>query len=217
MRISHPDMISVNDVKAIAKDSFIATNDFLFPHESQVLRKLQLFSTMGLNGVVRVDFNDQSGTVNEVSTVAIGFHQPNGVNFDNGTLVINDAVLGEVHIFDWDTISQPVLNAKVKLNYMAADNVNFDQNGDILVAGFVQALKTYLSKDHTFNSAGVRISKDTLQLSQIYFQDLTAKYGAATIATYENLLFIGSPYKPLHICTIGQITKTGKSARKDEL
>lgn len=197
MRIADELMVSVNDVKAIAANKFVATNDFLVKH--WLVKKVIMYLFVRNGNVVEISFKNENITDSRI--VLSGLTMANGVNYQNGRLVVNEPTNGVVNVYDWHSFEvAPELVKTIKLE-MIADNINFDDDGSLIVAGWMGPLLNSLLKKHEMMSMVVEIDGKSLEPVKTLFHDVDGEFSVSSAAKYkENQVWIGSPTNSLLFC-----------------
>jgi len=196
MRITDELMVSVNDVKAISGNRFVATNDFLVKH--WFLRKLIMYLFVPNGNVVEISFENEKITKSRI--ILSGLTMANGVNYHNGRLVVNEPTNGVVKVFDWRNFEEkPKLVKAIKLE-MIADNINFDDNGNLIVGGWMGPLLNTLLKKHDMMSIVVEIDGNSFEPVKTLLHDLSGEFSVGSAAKYKDQVWIGSPTNSLLFC-----------------
>lgn len=125
----------------------------------------------------------------------------NGINYLNNRLVVNEPTFGYVNVYDYDLKDPPSHLKTVKLP-MIADNVNFDNDGSMLVGGWMGPLWNSIRKRHDMMSNVVKIDGDSLEPVETLFHDLSGEYSVSTAILYGDEAWFGSPTRPALYCKI---------------
>jgi hypothetical protein len=84
---------------------------------------------------------------------------------------------------------------------MIADNINFDDNSNLIVGGWMGPLLNSLSKKHDMMSMVVEIDGKSLEPVKTVFHDIDGKFSVASAAKYkDNQVWMGSPTNSLLFC-----------------
>lgn len=196
MRLSHDSMISVNDIVALSKNKFVATNDFLTPEVST--KRFYMDMIIGDANVIVVDF-DENAKVTKSEVLIDGLNMANGINYENGRLVVNEPTFGLVHVYKWDQVKAPVLEKSIQI-VMIADNVNFDAEGNLLVAGWMDPLSNSHTGDNNIKSIAIVIDGQTLEPKNTIFYDIEGKHSFTSAARFNDDYWMGSASRPLLLC-----------------
>ncbi|XP_051813090.1 serum paraoxonase/arylesterase 2-like isoform X1 [Acanthochromis polyacanthus] len=197
--ITHPLLHSVNDIVAVGKESFYATNHFAFPN--QLLTTLTMILDMPMCEVVYY-------SPGEVRVAAGGIMSGNGINIspDKRYIYVSDILDHEIDVFE--------RKKGEKLEYIKSvdagsvcDNIEVDQKtGDLWLGCHPNYMKmiTYDPKDPP--------GSEVIKIKNIHSENpvVSMEYGdngkvlmASTVAApYEGKLLIGTVFHKALYCDL---------------
>ncbi|MES2795122.1 MAG: SMP-30/gluconolactonase/LRE family protein [Bacteroidota bacterium] len=191
--ISHPLIISPNDIVAVGERSFYVTNDHDEPLSQWRANKDLMQIPMG-----NVCYYDGKNA----RIVADGFLYANGINANKeGTKVYVAATTGgKIMVYDRNIETGDLVESD-EIAIHGADNIEVDAEGNLWIGCHVNLL-AFLehSKDQTKLSPSeiIKISyqgKDAAKLESVYLNDGRPVSGSSVGAVYKNKLLIGTVFE----------------------
>jgi len=194
-RIHYPELISPNDIKAIASEQFFVTNDHGSP-SSAFMSRVEEYLGLSRSSVTYFDGS-------EGSFLLKGIKSANGIMLSKNqdTLYVAEAIGRGVKRFKrGDSIRQWEYIDKISVN-TGVDNLEWSDEGKLLATGHPKLfdLLAYV-KDNTKNSPSEVISIDVeaspVKYETIYMNDGAELSGATVAGMLNGELLIGALLEP---------------------
>uniref|UniRef100_A0A3B4Z4R6 Paraoxonase n=1 Tax=Stegastes partitus TaxID=144197 RepID=A0A3B4Z4R6_9TELE len=197
--ISHPLLPSVNDIVAVGKESFYASNDQYFP--SRTLHLLTLLLGVPMCEVVYYSPGD-------VRVVAGGILSGNGINLslDKRYIYVSDIADHDIDVFERKKGEQLVYIKSVAVGSLC-DNIEVDhRTGDLWMGCHPNPMKLFSSdpKDPP-GSEIIRIQNIHSQHPVVtveYVDDGHVLMGSTVAAPYEGRLLVGTIFHKALYCDL---------------
>ncbi|XP_061574295.1 serum paraoxonase/arylesterase 2-like [Cololabis saira] len=197
--IKHELLHSVNDIVAVSRESFYATNDCYFSHA--LLKMLGMVLLLPWTNVVYY-------SPEEVKVVSEGYYMANGINMspDKRHLYVADLFDHNVHVLERKE-DNTVTSVKSVAVGSLSDNIEVDPGtGDLWVGCHTNARKLFMfdPKDPP-GSEVIRIQNihsDQPVVTQVYLDDGEVISGSSVAATYGRKLLIGSVFHKAVCCDL---------------
>jgi len=190
-RISYPELISPNDIRAIKSDQFFVTNDHGSPRSSAMYK---IEDYLGLSRTSVTYFDGSKG-----SFVITGLKSANGITLseDQQTLYVSEATARRVTRFergdtikDWNKIDSIFVDS-------AVDNLEWDDQNKLLTGAhpkLFDLLKHAVDPAHLSPSHVLRINVDSTPMTfeTLYMNEGEELSGSSVGAMLNGELLIGS-------------------------
>ncbi|XP_054869822.1 serum paraoxonase/arylesterase 2-like isoform X2 [Amphiprion ocellaris] len=197
--ITHPLLHSVNDIVAVGKESFYATNHFSFPN--QALHFLTIILAMPMCDVVYY-------SPSEVRVAAGGIMSGNGINIspDKRYIYVSDILDHEVDVFERKKVEQLEYIKSVGVGSLC-DNIEVDhRTGDLWLGCHPNSMK--LSNFDPKDPPGSEILKiknihsEHPVVSMEYADNGQVIMASTVAAPYEGKLLIGTVFHKALYCDL---------------
>ncbi|KAM4601061.1 serum paraoxonase/arylesterase 2-like [Polymixia lowei] len=198
--ISHELLYSVNDIVAVGKESFYATNDRYFTHE--YLRLVNFLLSQPWSNVVYY-------SPEEVKVVSEGYYFANGINIspDKRHIYVVDLLDHNVHVLEkkQDNSLIPVKSVAVG---SLCDNVEVDPESGDLWLGCHPNWKILLNDPEGQDPPGSEviqiqnIHSEQPVVTQVYADDGSVIIGSSVAAPYGGKLLIGTVFHKALCCDL---------------
>lgn len=191
--ISDPQLVTApNDLTATGERSFYVTNDHYYA-EQGVGRILEEYLQRAISYVNYFDGNS-------FKKVADGIAYANGIQIskDGKSVYVASVTGGKVLIYDRLQDNSLKLRSELK-TATGVDNIEFDENGDLLIGCHPQLLKfvAHGSNPANFSPAQViRVNPETLQVEEVFLNDGSEYSGSTVAARYGKKILVGSVFEP---------------------
>lgn len=187
-----PEFSSPNDLHAVGPNQFFFTNDHYFSRDT-IGEKIEDFLRLPTSNVVYYDGKEAYEVIN-------GLFMANGIiaTPDLNNLYVAESSGKQIARFERDQTGSWKRVSNIELDVMP-DNLEFDQQGQLLVASHPKALDFLL---HTFDenvaapSIAQRIninSKD--EIETLYYDSGEILSGSSVAATHNNQLLVGTVFE----------------------
>jgi len=192
--VKDPALVSPNDIVAVSRDRFYATNDHRFT--SGLLKIGEDYLKLPLANVV---FYDGRGF--QVAADGIGY--ANGINIspDGRKLYVVGTTQMTLKIFNRDLKSGALTPIESVRFDTGLDNIEIDASGALWIAAHPQLLKFVAHSKDAANLSPSQVLRVTLQpheeprIDEIYLTNGEALSGASVGAVYQNRMLIGSVFE----------------------
>ena len=192
--VADPALVSPNDIVAVGRDSFYASNDHRFT--GGFLKTVEDYLKLPLANIV---YYDGRG----FTEAAAGIGYPNGINVspDGRTLYVAGTTQMALKVFDRDLQSGGLTLKETLAFDTGLDNIEVGPDGALWIGAHPQLLKFVAhSKDAARRSPSqvlrVRLNDDGQhQSDEIYLDRGEALSGSSVGAVYQSRLLIGSVFE----------------------
>jgi len=193
--VKDPALVSPNDIVAVGRERFYATNDHRFT--SGLLKIGEDYLKLPLANVVFFDGRDF-----KVAAEGIGY--ANGINIspDGRKLYVVGTTQMTLKIFNRDLKSGALIPIENVRFDTGLDNIEIDASGALWIAAHPQLLKFVAHSKDAANLSPSQVLRVTLQpheeprIDEIYLTNGEALSGASVGAVYQNRMLIGSVFEP---------------------
>jgi len=191
--ITFPDLISPNDLVAVGKRQFYASNDHFYPPGT--MRLLEDFLGLSLSSIAY--FDGDKG-----SLVAKGLRYANGITIEPGSdhLYVAETTGRNLVVFERDSTTG-LLSDKVTIPVdTGADNLEWNAAGQLLLTGHPRLfdfMSHAQSSDKPSPSQVLRIdvASAPVTIEELYVNAGEEISGASVAARYADTLLIGSVFE----------------------
>ncbi|KAM9309619.1 serum paraoxonase/arylesterase 2-like [Pholidichthys leucotaenia] len=197
--IKHELLHSVNDIVAVGVDSFYATNDFYFSH--QTLHFVELLLAEPWSNVVYY-------SPKKVKVVSEGYYMANGINIspDKRFIYVVDLLDHNVHMLERKDDSTLTSLKSVAVGSLC-DNVEVDpKSGDLWLGCHPNAWKAFMYDPKDPPGSEVikiqNIHSDQPVVTQVYEDNGSVIIGSSVAATYGGKLLIGTVFHKTLCCDL---------------
>jgi len=193
--VKDPALVSPNDIVAVGRQSFYATNDHRFPRG--LMKTVEDYLKLPLANVVFFNGRD-------FQVAADGFGYANGINIspDGRELYVVGTTQMALKIFNRD-LTSGVLTHTASIQFdTGLDNIEIDSAGALWIAAHPQLLKFVAHSKDASKRSPSQVLRVTLhpdgepQVDEIYLTNGEALSGASVGAVHQNRMLIGSVFEP---------------------
>ncbi|XP_007888991.1 serum paraoxonase/arylesterase 2 isoform X2 [Callorhinchus milii] len=197
--IRHELLHSVNDIVALGPDSFYATNDHYFSHDSLTFVEL----TLDLYWCNVIYYSPA-----EVKEVATGFNFANGINLspDGKHVFVADVMDQSIHVMQVNP-NKTLTRVKVLNVGTGVDNIEVDsKTGDVWVGCHPVAWKLIsYNPEKPALSEVIRVQNilsNEPKVTQVYVNNGSVLQGSSVATVYEDKLLIGTIFHKAVYCEL---------------
>jgi len=226
---------SSNDVVAISKNSFIASQYNFFPWgEENALKNIamQLLTLVDYTGIAYVEFDEKTNQVLEGKEKMIANYKANcnGLQYDfkNRIIYVNQHSRMRTVLYNWNhNFPMEPISLNRVINYpkgFLPDNLTFDKSGrNIYVTGFnnivykhilpeVQSKPRMPIPSVTFKVDLTKLDAENYGYLDPIFYDGSGAFGfSTTVEIGKNVFMMGSPHKNLYVCRVDRNLENSSS------